>query len=66
MILERSEEHHPDSLPHLNAMGNVVNDEYCPAVLMTWEGHLELEHLHLPPGLGPCFLSVDGFAGRTL
>lgn len=52
--------------PYLDAMRNVVNYEYRPAVLMTGEGHLELEHLHLPPGLGPSFLSIDGFARRTL
>lgn len=52
--------------PYLNAMRNVVNYEYCTAVLVAREGHLEPEHFHLPPGLGPSFLSIDGFAGRTL
>lgn len=52
--------------PYLDAVRNVVNYEYCPTVLMAGEGHLELEDLHLPPGLGPSFLSVDGLAGRTL
>ena len=51
---------------YLNAMRNVVNYEYRPAVLMAREGHLEAEHFHLPPRLGPSFFSIDGFAGRTL
>lgn len=52
--------------PYLNAMRDIVNYEYCPAVLVAWERHLELEHFHLPSGLRPSFLSIDGFAGRTL
>lgn len=52
--------------PYLDAVRNVVNYEYCPAVLMAREGYLELEYLHLASGLGPSFLSIDGFAGRTL
>lgn len=52
--------------PYLDAVRNVVNYEYCPAVLVTGEGYLELEYLHLPPGLGPSFLPIDGLTGRTL
>ena len=52
--------------PHLNAVGNVVDYEDCPTVLVAREGHLKCEHLHLPPGLGPSLLPVDRFAGGTL
>lgn len=52
--------------PHLDAMRDVVNNEYSPTVFMAWEGHLEPEHLHLPPGLRPSLLPIDGFARRTL
>ena len=50
----------------LDAMRDVVNNEYSPTVFMAWEGHLEPEHLHLPPGLRPSLLPIDGFARRTL
>ena len=52
--------------PHLNAVGNVVDYEDRPAVLVAGEGHLKREHLHLPPGLGPSLLPIDRFAGGTL
>lgn len=52
--------------PHLNAVGNVVDYEDRPAVLVAGEGHLKREHLHLPPGLGPSLLPIDRLAGGTL
>lgn len=52
--------------PHLDAVRNVVDDEDGPAVLMAWQRYLELEHLHLAPGLRPGLLPIDGLAGRAL
>lgn len=52
--------------PHLDAMRDVVNNEYSPTVFVAWQGHVEPEHLHLPPRLRSSLLPIDGFAGRTL
>lgn len=52
--------------PHLDAMRDVVNNEYSSTVFVARQGHVEPEHLHLPPRLRSSLLPVDGFAGRTL
>lgn len=52
--------------PHLDAMRDIVNNEDRPTVFVAWEGHVEPEHLHLPPRLRSSLLPIDGFAGRTL
>lgn len=52
--------------PHLDAVRDVVNNEYSPAVFVAWERHVDPEHLHLSPWLCSCLLPIDGFARRTL
>lgn len=47
-------------------MRDVVNNEYSPTVFVAGEGHVEPEHLHLPPRLRSSLLPIDGFAGWTL
>lgn len=51
---------------HLDAPADVIDNPDCPTVLVSWEGLGERGDLHLPFGLGPGFLSVDGFTGGTL
>lgn len=55
-----------DSAPYLDAVRDVVNNEYSPTVFVAWEGHVEPEHLHLPPRLRSSLLPIDGLARRTL
>lgn len=52
--------------PHLDAMLDVVNNEYSPAVFVARERRMVLEYLHLSPRLCSSLLPIDGFARWTL
>lgn len=50
----------------LDAVLDVVNNEYSSAVFVAWERRMVPEYLHLSPRLCSSLLPIDGFARWTL